>query len=173
VNLCGLSVPSLPDLPDAGEGMCCMGAAALGPARCTCWNPVYDLEQADPDPVAVKLLDAGVQPATQPAPCADCAYRLGSPEREGDKRYSGDQALLERIVASGERFWCHQGMRKVTAWRHPSGAVIPVDVDGYAPPKVGGVPWQADGQPGLVCGGWAARRRAYLARTGAPATLPL
>lgn len=63
MNLCGLSVPTLVDLPDAGEGVCCMGAAAMGPERCTCWEPVYDLDQADPDPTAVKLLAAGMKVA--------------------------------------------------------------------------------------------------------------
>jgi hypothetical protein len=134
VNLCGLSLPTTVELPDAGGGMCCDGAAFMGPQRCTCWEPVYDLDQVDPDPTAVKLLAAGVQPVTRPAPCHDCAYRPGSPERRGEDGYAGDQELLDRIVATGERFWCHQGMRKVVAYRHPSGVTVPVEVDGYGPP---------------------------------------
>lgn len=163
MNLCGLSVTLPFELPDAGGGMCCMGAAAMGPQRCTCWEPVYDLEQAEPDPTAVRLLGAGVQPVTRTVPCHDCAYRPGSPERRGEEGYAGNQELLDHIVASGERFWCHQGMRKPIAWRHPSEATVPVEVDGYDPPRVEGVPYKADGQPGEVCAGWAARRRALAA----------
>jgi len=327
VNLCGLSVPIPFDLPDVGEGACCLGAAGMGPERCTCWQPVYDLDQTDPDPTAVKLLAAGVQPVTRSAPCHDCAYRPGSPERRGEDGYAGDQDLLDRIVqgravfeaihvplhdrsgsitartlidlgdaplaehrwyldstgyavrtqrlgpgkrrklllhreilglslgdpsvdhVSGDKldnrrtnlrvggqalnlqnrkptaghpwargvsyrkdrrkwqayvkldgkthhlgnfddpraaaetasrfradrmpwsldarlldgvtpFWCHQGMRKLVAWRHPAGVTVPVTVDGYGPPGVDGVPYRADGTPAEVCGGWAARRRA-------------
>jgi len=160
VNLCGLSVPIPFDLPDVGEGACCLGAAGMGPERCTCWQPVYDLDQTYPDPTAVKLLAAGVQPVTRSAPCHDCAYRPGSPERRGEDGYAGDQDLLDRIVERGERFWCHQGMRKLVAWRHPAGVTVPVTVDGYGPPGVDGVPYRADGSPAEVCGGWAARRRA-------------
>ena len=134
--------------------------AALGPSRCTCWTPVYDLDQAEPDPTAVKLLAAGIQPVVRTRPCGDCAYRPGSPERRGEEGYAGDQELLDRIVETGERFWCHQGMRKPVAYRHPSGVVVPVEVDGYHPPKVEGVPYRADGSPGEVCAGWAKRRRA-------------
>jgi hypothetical protein len=166
VNLCGLSVPLLVELPDAGEGACCMGAAAMGPQRCTCWAAVYDLPQTEPDPMAVRLLDAGVQPVTRTRPCGDCAYRPDSPERRGEPGYTGDQELLDRIVQTGERFWCHVGMRKPVAWRHPTGAVVAVDVDGYDPPRVDGVPYRADGQPGEVCAGWAARRRALEASGG-------
>ena len=35
--------------PDAGDGTCCYGSAILGPGHCTCWEPVYNLEQAEPD----------------------------------------------------------------------------------------------------------------------------
>jgi hypothetical protein len=135
-----------------------MGAAALGPSRCTCWEPLFDLEQQEPDPTAVKLLAAGVQPVTRTRPCGDCAYRPGSPERRGDPGYAGNQELLDRIVETGERFWCHQGMRKPVAWRHPSGVTVPVPVDAYDPPRIEGIPYRADGSPGEVCAGWAARR---------------
>lgn len=46
------------------------------------------------------------------------------------------------------------------AWRHPAGMRIPADPgrDGdYQPPIVLGVPFRADGQPGLLCAGWAGR----------------
>ena len=43
--------------PDAGEGMCCIGAAVYGPGHCTCWTPVYDLDQAEPDTTITRRLD--------------------------------------------------------------------------------------------------------------------
>lgn len=162
MGLCGLARP-VPDLPDAGEGMCCDGAAIFGPRRCTCWVPVYDLDQAEPDPLAVKLLAAGVEPVTRAKPCADCAYRPDSPERQGSPEVIGDQELLEEIVTSGSRFWCHQGIRRPVAWQHPSGAQVPGSPVNYSPPIVGAVPYQASGQPAEVCAGWAARRARFLA----------
>lgn len=145
------------DLPDAGEGVCCAGAAMYGPLRCTCWTAVYDLEQVDPDPTVVRLLAAGIEPSTQARMCADCAYRPDSPERRGEPE------ALERIAAE-DRFWCHQGMRRPHLWRHPAGVEVPGHPAAYRPPVVAGVPFQASGQPGLLCAGWAARRRALTAK---------
>jgi hypothetical protein len=163
MSLCGLSRPA-PDMPDAGKGMCCDGAALFGPNRCTCWEPVYDLDQADPDPLAVKLLAAGIDPVTRARPCDDCAYRVDSPERQGSPEVAGDQELLDEIVASGERFWCHQGIRRPVRWRHPSGVEVPGSPVNYDPPRLDGVPYQANGQPAEVCAGWAARRQRLLAK---------
>lgn len=148
------------DLPDAGEGMCCPGAAVYGPHRCTCWVAVYDLEQAPVDQTVVRLLDAGVTPVTRKLMCEDCAYRPDSPEKAGDESYAGDPDFLEGIAARAERFWCHVGIRKPVAWRHPSGVEIPAHPGGYDPPKVKGIPYRADGSPAELCAGWDARRRA-------------
>ncbi len=150
MNLCGLSQPG-PDLPDAGEGTCCMGAAMFGPERCTCWQPVYDLDQAQPVEAA---------PSTRAAPCEDCAFRADSPERQGEPGYAGSEAELDRLVATGQPFFCHQGIRRPITWRHPTGTEIPGDPANYQPPIIVGVPYRADGTPAEVCAGWAARHRA-------------
>lgn len=142
------------ELPDAGEGMCCPGAAMFGPDRCTCWVPVYDLAQQPLQP-----LQAG-----QPVPpdplkmCADCAYRPGSPERRGEDGYQGDADGLDDMVASGQPFACHQGIRRPVKWRHPSGAEVPGHPAGYAPPIRDGIPYKADGTPANLCAGWFLRR---------------
>lgn len=148
------------DFPDAGDGMCCPGAAVYGPQRCTCWTPVYELEQAPVDQTAMRLLDAGVAPVTRQRMCEDCAYRPNSPEKSGDETYAGDPEFLEGIADRGERFWCHAGMRIPVRWRHPSGMEIPAHPGGYDPPRVGSVPYRADGSPAELCAGWDARRRA-------------
>ena len=142
-------------MPDPVDGACCMGAAVKGPQYCTCWEPVYDLGQQEP-----RLGEPGQRGAL----CADCAYRAGSPERAGDERYNGDQEFLNRIVATGERFFCHQGVRRGVKLVHPSGAEVEVGPGDYQPPIVGGVPYKADGSPGELCAGWAARRRHHLAQ---------
>jgi hypothetical protein len=96
--------------------------------------------------------------------CPDCAYRPGSPERSGDERYNGDAEFLNRIVETGEAFHCHQGIRRAVKLVHPSGAEVEVPPGDYRPPIIGGVPYKADGSPGELCAGWAARRRACLER---------
>lgn len=149
-----------PDLPDVGVGGCCWGEIVGGPGRCTCWTPRYDLEQTAPDPEVARWLAAGVQPNTRQRMCADCAYRPGSPERTGDETYAGDAETLEQLAAGGDRFWCHQGIRRPVEWSHPAGVTIPGQPAAYAPPVVAGVPYRADGTPAELCAGWAARRRA-------------
>ena len=96
--------------------------------------------------------------------CHDCAYRPNSPEKTGDEAYAGDPQELERL-AREDRFWCHDGMRQPRSWLHPpSGVTIAAVLAGdYQPPIIEGIPWRADGQPGLLCAGWAARRRALTA----------
>lgn len=140
-------------LPDPEHGGCCMGSAAMGPQYCTCWEPVYDLDQQDIRPG---------EAAARKGMCRDCAYRKGSPERSGDERYSGDEEFLAAIAQTGEKFWCHQGMRKVVKLRHPSGAEVVIGTDHYDPPKDDGVPFKADGTPGDLCAGWTAHRARYL-----------
>jgi hypothetical protein len=142
-------------LPDAGEGGCCMGSAAMGAQWCTCWETVYDLDQ--------KPVRPG-EAVARKTPCHDCAYRAGSPERSGDERYTGDEDFLARIVRTGEKFWCHQGLRRAVKLRHPSGAEVVIETDHYDPPKNGAVPHKADGTPGDLCAGWAARRAKYLSQ---------
>lgn len=147
---CGLSGKPR-ELPDAGRGICCLGAAVYGPSRCTCWVPVYDLDQ---QPITPGL-------PTLPNPlrmCGDCAYRARSPERRGDETYAGDQDLLNELVENGTPFYCHQGIRLPIAWRHPSGAETAGHPGGYDPPIEGGVPYKADGAPANLCAGWLLRR---------------
>lgn len=154
---------SLVDFPQIGDGTCCAGAAMLGPERCTCWEAIHDLEQQPPDQEKVRWLAAGVEPVTRDSMCGDCAYRPDSPERRGDPSYLGNAEDLERMAAY-DRFWCHQGMRRRIAWRHPSGAVFEKDHPGsYDPPIIGGIPYRVDGSPGELCAGWDARRRAIAA----------
>jgi len=151
-----------PNLPDTGGG-CCIGADVYGPGRCTCWVPIYDLDQTTPDPMAGRLLAAGVYPTVRPSMCEDCAYRPGSPEKQGDPQHAGSAEFLEHIARADEPFWCHDGMRRPVRWVHPSGASILGHEAAYAPPIVDLVPYRAEGQPGDQCAGWDARRRALAA----------
>ena len=155
------------DFPDTG-GICCTGAAVYGPSRCTCWEPVYDLDQTEPDETAVRLLAGGIEPSTRRQMCHDCAYRPDSPERSGDDTYQGDEDFLADLAVTGDRFWCHQGTRRPVKWVHPSGAEHPGHPGGYAPPIVNSVPYKADGTPSELCAGWAARRRALEAKASQP-----
>lgn len=156
--MCGMTIGTPRDLPDAGEGGCCAGAGIYGKDYCTCWEPVYDLEQqpARPGPAEPRL-----------TMCGDCAYRPTSPERTGDTTYMGSADFLAELVDTGDRFWCHQGMRRPVRWRHPSGAEIPGHPGDYSPPIVDGVPYQADGAPGLLCAGWHLQRAKAAQREGA------
>lgn len=145
-----------------GVSDCCRLAVLTDGRFCVCWIPIYDLAQADPNPLTLRLLAAGIQPGTrEPGRCADCAYRPGSPERTGSDDVRGGHAWLQAIAAAGDRFWCHEGMRRPVLWRHPSGAEQPGSPANYQPPVINGVPYRADGQPGRLCAGWtAAARRA-------------
>lgn len=135
------------DWPDAGDGGCCMGAVMRGPAGCTCWVPVYDREQEPPRPGPVEI---------RPTPCADCAFRVDSPERTGTGG-AQTQGDLDEIVANGERFFCHDGMRLALGYAHPSGMSITPEEGDYSPAIEGGIVFRADGRPALLCAGWAAR----------------
>lgn len=140
-----------------GLAHCCLGAAEGDPGDCTCWEPVYELDQ--------QPLNLTMHPATRPKMCDDCAYRPTSPEAQGDPNYS------ERPELGAGTFWCHQGMRKPVAWRHPLGITIEATGDFYEPPIRpfrGGepVPYKADGSPGDRCAGWAAALRQDAATVG-------
>ena len=139
------------DLPDAGEGMCCMGAAVYGAGRCTCWEPEHDIEQA---PIREDLS----QPISERM-CRDCAFRSDSPERNGDSEYShSGEGDLEEMVASPYRFVCHQGMRRRIRLRHPAGVVHEISADAYDPPQSKGLAYRADGSPAPLCAGLVAAR---------------
>jgi hypothetical protein len=142
-------------MPDPVIGFCCEGSAVKGPQYCTCWTPAFSLEQAEP-------VTGG--PGTRGELCQDCAYKPGSPERSGDERYNGDAEFLARIAETGEPFFCHQGIRRAVKLVHPSGAEVGVLPGDYRPPIVDGVPYKADGSPGELCAGWAARRQKVMQR---------
>lgn len=139
------------DLPDAGQGKCCPGARLMGPQACTCWTAVYDVEQ--------QPVQAGIPAVPVPVRmCGDCAYRPGSPEKQGDESHRGGQELLDQLVATGEPFYCHSGIRRKVSHRHPSGTEIDGHQGDYDPPIVDAVPYKADGTPGDLCAGWFLRR---------------
>lgn len=117
----------------------------------TCWEEIYDLDQQPIRP-GMPL------PPVPVRMCGDCAYRPGSPERQGDDTYKGDQDLLDELVATGQSFYCHAGIRRVTAWRHPAGVEIPGHPGAYDPPIKDAVPYKADGTPANLCAGWLLRR---------------
>jgi hypothetical protein len=96
--------------------------------------------------------------------CPDCAFRPGSPERRGEPGYQGTDGELDDFVANGSSFFCHQGIRKPVTLAHPSGAEVAGHPAAYDPPIVGGVPYRADGSPGELCAGWAARRLKHMQR---------
>lgn len=136
-------------LPDAGEGVCCLGNVMRGPGGCTCWEATYDQEQAEPL----------VGPANaRRSMCHDCAFRVDSPERSGDEEYShSGEGELEYIVQSSATFHCHQGMRrKLTMVHRPTGIVHVIPVDAYG--TTNGGAFQADGTPAEICAGLAAAR---------------
>lgn len=143
--------------PDVGNGEvpCCYGSGFDGPAGCTCWRPVYDLAQAEPRHDA---------PGLMAAPCSDCAYRAGSPERSDDPDAAADRGDLDRLAVTGRPFFCHDGMRRPSHYVHPTflACYRPARLDlAYDPPIHDGVPYRADGRPGDLCAGWAAARLAH------------
>lgn len=148
-----LTIDSGPDDRDdynADEVPCCIGGAMRGPRACTCWQPVFDVDQAD-----VQIEEPNVRTRTEC--CFDCAYRNDSPERA-----EGYDDELRDIAGDGSTFACHQGMRRVVAWRHPDGRELPAGDGDYQPPMVGLVAFKADGTPADLCAGWAAHRHGLL-----------
>lgn len=155
-----ISIPrrSLPAWTDLHG--CCLGAVHRGRAGCTCWRPVYDVEQAD------AVGDAA--PATRGKMCEDCACRSDSPEsreeRGEDMGMRSSVAGLLQLVAEGRPFYCHQGMRRAVADQHPNGLKRSRLAGDYAPGEHAGIPLKADGSPADICAGWAAMRQKLIAR---------
>jgi hypothetical protein len=138
------------EFPDLGE-FCCYGVVMRGPDNCTCWRPEYNLEQAEPQ--------TDVLPMPRAKMCDDCAFRPKSPERTGDGSYANaDEGALDDLVASGEPFYCHTGMRLPVRWVHPSGVTVEGHPGAYDPAIVKRdgipVPYKADGTPANICAGW-------------------
>lgn len=144
-------------LPPAGDGFCCVDAIEIGPDACTCWVEQRTMDAQRPV--------ASHDPVPRSSPCADCAFRPDSPERAGDERYS--HADLDDIVHGSTPFYCHDGMQRVAALRHPAGNVHILDSDAYQPSIVDGVPYRADGSPAFICAGWRARHDAVMERNEA------
>jgi hypothetical protein len=158
--LCGgLWLPDgIPDLSSDADP-CCAGRALDGPRGCECWTEVFSpLVQAPPA--------EGLPQIPDPVePCRDCAYRHGSPEKNGDPGCSADGEDLERLAAAGEPFFCHAGIRYLIGYVHPAcgrpgceGTTWSPPKGDYRPPIIGRVPYQADGSPGFLCAGWMLRR---------------
>lgn len=158
----------LPPLtPELG---CCNGSAYSGPENCTCWTPIYDVEQRPQN------LEARRQERAEM--CPDCACRPDSVERVAHNAGEYPPTLIEwsevkSRVHSGTIFYCHQGMRREIGERHPCGRVRMYEHGdhNYQPPmatnrKLGmreSYPLKADGTPADICAGWAALRRKHLA----------
>ena len=154
--ICGIDEPR-PDFPDLKLDVpCCDSELYRGPGACTCWRPIYEGEQD-----TVRAAETVVRPDGM---CRDCAYRPGSPEKAGDPEHRGDADDLEGLAQTGRPFYCHDGMRRIAKWVHPSGAEVPGHPADYAPPMVGPVPYRTDGTPAYLCAGWDARRRALAAK---------
>jgi hypothetical protein len=156
-----MCLPVLPEgIPDPSRGGCCPGAV-IGPRFCTCWHVVYDLDQAGPDTGARPLPPVPVRMCRPSGADEGCAYRAASPERRGDSGRPGGAQMLGELVASGVPFWCHAGIRRVIGYVHePTGTVWDPGYGAYDPPVIGGVPYQAGGQPAMICAGWLLRRYA-------------
>lgn len=134
------TLPFLTD-EDRREPMPCCYGSIDHPDGCTCWEPIFDLEQQEPRVTLV--------PGTRARRCHDCAYRPDSPERE-----RGDD--MEAL----DNFWCHQGIRRAVAYRHPDGRVRQVpEANDYQPPMGERWPFKADGTPADRCAGWAQTQR--------------
>lgn len=147
IHLCGQSLgpPGLPqDHDDDPEHVCCCaGCAYYGPDRCTCWQPVYDLKQQSLVEDAPTIIRTEL--------CRDCAYRPGSPERSDPE----EESDLMSLTYGSKPFSCHQGIRKVVKWIHPTGKELPADPRDYQPPQDGSKVFKADGTPADICAGWA------------------
>jgi hypothetical protein len=133
--------------PDEDRAPCCY-ASWNDPDRCSCWRPVYDVEQTEPRPPE-RAEDLRVRGNL----CGDCAFRKGSPERAD----AWSEEALFTAAGTGIPFWCHDGMRRPSHWVHPDGRVVEGDPADYTPPTRSGIPYRADGSPGLLCAGWMAR----------------
>jgi hypothetical protein len=134
--------------PDEQPDPCCVGSANAA-EDCTCWRPVFDVGQAEPRPPA-----SFGELSVQLRMCGDCAYRPGSSERV-------DQFMADELFAlpeQGTPFYCHDGMRRPAYWQHPDGRRVDGAPDDWQPLIRSGIPYRADGAPGLLCAGWFFRR---------------
>lgn len=140
------------------DGIPCWEACAADGTDCAVWEPIYWPEPTR-DPAE---LQHGPEPR-RPLACGDCAYRPDSPERRDN-----DGALPATFDPS-RPFHCHDGMPALVGWTHPGvgwsvlASTMPTMQDGfligsydYSPHQHGGRGWQHDGQPLVVCAGWAA-----------------
>jgi len=144
--------------PEDEHRVCCLGAVMRD--RCTCWVTEHDREQAKPRPGPVQV---------QPRMCGDCACRPGSVEETDPDSMASSVQGVQSLAEQGAPFYCHQGMRQRTGKVHPDGERIEFDgprpADNYDPPIHDGVPYQASGEPALICAGWLAKNRAAKALT--------
>lgn len=164
--ICGLTgnwaaeqwAASHPDMASWPDGMlgCCWGQ--VSGRGCDCWEPIYEVEQTTPQPVAGDPLNLPARARR----CSDCAYRRDSPENADEWQAEG----LASLAGQGQPFWCHDGMRRPIRWQHPAGPTIDASPDDWHPPRIGCVPYQADGTPALLCAGWG-KARARLTQDGA------
>lgn len=122
---------------------CCDAAAYSDGERCDCWvvvltEPQQPLQEG---PVAIR-----------PKACTDCAYRMGSVERQRGEEPNPGGALI----------FCHWGAPEVVRAVHqPSGHTIeyaPGEV--YDPIQHGDRYWRVDGQPQSYCAVAGALNRA-------------
>lgn len=143
---------------DAARG-CCWGDTNDGPAKCLCWVPIFEVEQAEPVPPV-----CAEDVAARESMCGDCAFRPGSPERSD----AWTAEALYEAAAAGTPFWCHQGMRRPARHEHPDGRTVEGSPDDWQPPIVAGIPYRADGRPGLLCAGWAAVAARHATKVAAP-----
>lgn len=113
----------------------CEGAGAITAAQAATWTE----ETSDP------VRELAPVPKRMAKPCDDCAFRRGSPERDG-----AEWPAIVESVAEGEPFFCHVGMLVDSGGRH----VPPAGFDDEGRPI---------GAP--VCAGWARARRRLAAGT--------
>lgn len=137
-----------PDNDGADYAGCCVGEGFRGPEYCTCWKPIFDVDQQE-----LRAPSSPDDLGARTSMCGDCAYRKDSPERA---EQHSDEFLMD-LVVDGTPFWCHEGMRRPVRWEHPDGRTVPGDPADYQPPRIVGIPYRADGRPGLLCAGWAHR----------------
>lgn len=137
---------------DDSPGGCCEGEVNKGAEYCTCWIPEWNAAQAPPR-LPVTPQDIAVRARM----CDDCAFRPGSPERGDGDGWMAD--TLYALPSDGQPFYCHDGMRRPTRWRHPDGRQIAGSDADWQPPMISGVPFRLDGRIGLLCAGWAAVAR--------------
>jgi hypothetical protein len=138
-------------------GGCCVGNDVYGPERCTCWVPVFDLEQSTELQEIASPLDCDERDKL----CGDCAFRPDSPERSDNDGFTED-TLFDMTRSGGRQmFFCHQGVRRAIRYEHPDGRVIEAGPGDYQPVYTGPVPHRADGRAGEVCAGYALHVRKF------------